>query len=202
VWRVYRRAADVIYPPVDVERFVALSPREDYYITVSRLVPYKRVDLLVRAFSQLGRRLVVVGDGPEMSRLKTIAGDNVRLVGWQSNESVRELLGRARAFVYAAEEDFGIAPVEAQAAGCPVIAFGRGGVEEIIQDGRTGILFPEQTTESLADAVLRFEESPARFHVPDLQANALRFSRERFQSEFKAYVEEKWASFNGGQEQA
>ena len=195
VWRAYRRPADVIYPPVDVDRFEALSPREDYYITVSRLVPYKRVDLVVQAFARLGRRLVVVGDGPELPRLRAMAGENVRLAGWQSDESLRELLGRARAFVYAAEEDFGISPVEAQAAGCPVIAYGRGGASETVIDGKTGILYREQSVEALMRAVREFEQAPDRFRVEDLRLNAERFSRERFVREFRAYVEQKWDAF-------
>jgi glycosyltransferase involved in cell wall biosynthesis len=174
-----------------------LSPREDYYITVSRLVPYKRVDLVVQAFAGVGRRLVVVGDGPELPRLRAMAGENVRLAGWQSDESLRELLGRARAFVYAAEEDFGISAVEAQAAGCPVIAYGRGGVSETIVDGQTGILYHEQTAEALSQAVRQFEEAPGRFQIEALRANAQRFSRSRFQQEFKAYVEQKWEAARG-----
>jgi len=195
IWRVYRREAVVIHPPVDVEDYEPLSPRQEYYITVSRLVPYKRLDLIVEAFSKLAYPLKVLGDGPEAARLKRAAAPNVEFLGWQPREALREFLGRAKAFVYAAEEDFGITPIEAQAAGCPVIAFAGGGVRETVIEGRTGLFFGEQTAEALMKALAEFEAGGFNFMENDLRANAERFSRARFQERFPRYVEQKWQSF-------
>ena len=196
VWRAYRREADVIYPPVSVEAFDPKTRRGSYYVTVGRLAPYKRVDILVKAFAELQLPLNVIGDGPELRRLRRIAPRNVELMGWQPTDALRSLLSGARAFVYAAVEDFGIAPVEAQAAGCPVIAYGRGGAGETVIDGKTGILYPEQSVEALIRAVRQFEEAPDRFRVEDLRHNAERFGRDRFVREFRAYVEQKWNAFH------
>jgi glycosyltransferase involved in cell wall biosynthesis len=195
IWRLYRRRARVIYPPVDVDRFIPRADREEFYVTVTRLVPYKRVDLIVRAFARLGRPLVVVGDGPELGRLRGMASANVRLVGWQPDEVVRGYLERARAFVFAAEEDFGIGPVEAQAAGAPVIAYGRGGALESVVEGETGLFFYEQTVEAVAEAVLEFERRRGQFSLERIRANAERFRKERFQREFMALVEREWERF-------
>lgn len=181
IWRAYRREAQVVYPPVDVERFQPLHPREGYYMALSRLMRHKRVDLIVEAFSQSGLPLVVVGEGPEYARLRRMAAPNVRLVGWQSDEAIQQLLGRAKAFVHAAEEEFGMAMVEAQAAGSPVIAFGRGGAAEIVQDGQTGLLYREQTVEALREAVERFEAKGVAGTLLDLRCSAERFRKERFQ---------------------
>ncbi|AFV75543.1 glycosyltransferase [Thermus oshimai JL-2] len=155
--RAYRREARVLYPPVDVERFDWRKPREEFYLVVARLVPYKRVDLIVKAFNLLRRPLLVIGDGPEMAKIARLAGPNVRLLGRQPDELVRDLMARAKAFVYMAEEDFGIAPVEALAAGSPVVAYGRGGVGETVLHGETGWLFYEQRVEALVEAVEAFE---------------------------------------------
>jgi glycosyltransferase involved in cell wall biosynthesis len=195
IWKLYRRRARVIYPPVDVDRFIPRADREEFYVTVTRLVPYKRVDLIVRAFARLGRPLVVVGDGPELRRLRGIASGNVRLVGWQPDEVVRDYLERARAFVFAAEEDFGIGPVEAQAAGAPVIAYGRGGALESVVEGETGLFFYEQSAEAVAEAVLEFERRRGQFSLERIRANAERFRKERFQREFTALVEREWERF-------
>jgi len=195
IWRAYRRKAEVIYPPVDVDSYKPLSPREEYYLTVSRMVPYKKVGLIIKAFGQLGCPLIVVGDGPLYKTYSQESPPNVELLGWQPKGQLASLLGRAKAFVYAAEEDFGISPVEAQAAGCPVIAYGRGGLAETVVGGETGILFQEQTVEALVNAVHEFERAPDRFRVEDLRRNAERFSRERFVREFRSYVEQKWQAF-------
>jgi glycosyltransferase involved in cell wall biosynthesis len=195
IWKLYRRRARVIYPPVDVDRFIPRADREEFYVTVTRLVPYKRVDLIVRAFARLGRPLVVVGDGPELRRLRGIASANVRLVGWQPDEVVRDYLERAQAFVFAAEEDFGIGPVEAQAAGAPVIAYGRGGALESVVEGETGLFFYEQSAEAVAEAVLEFERRRGQFSLERIRANAERFRKERFQREFTALVEREWERF-------
>ncbi len=195
VWRAYRREAEVVYPPVEVERFHPIEPRETYYITVSRLVPYKRVDLIVEAFNRLGRPLLVVGEGPEYDRLAERAGPSVRLLGRVAQDDLAGLLGKARAFVYAAEEDFGIAPVEAMAAGCPVIAYGRGGVRETVVEGKTGLFFAEQTVGALVEAVMRFEAEAHSFRVTTLRRRAERFSRERFLWAFQRAVERAWERF-------
>lgn len=190
--RCYGRAAAVIYPPVDVDRFdhVGRGARSDEYVTVSRLVPYKRVDLIVDAFRAMpGRRLTVVGDGPERARLSRSLPGNVTLAGRLDDAQTAELLGRARAFVFAAYEDFGIAPVEAQAAGTPVIAFRGGGSSETIRglEGAlpTGVLFDAQTSDAIVAAVGRFES--ATIDGDACRINAARFSAARFRAEFAAH---------------
>jgi glycosyltransferase involved in cell wall biosynthesis len=195
VMRAYRREAYVLYPPVDVDRFQPAGRRDEFFLTVSRLVPYKKVHLMVEAFNRMGRPLVIIGDGPEHARLAEMAGKTVTLMGRQPDAVVAEMMGRARAFVHAAEEDFGIAPVEAQAAGCPVIAYGRGGVVETVQDGVTGVLFPDQTSQSLAAAVERFELGARQFEPGALRASAERFGLDRFRREFASVIEKLWADF-------
>ena len=184
----YQRAAPVLYPPVEVDRFSPVCPREAYYMTITRLVPHKRVDLLVQAFSKLKLPLLVVGDGPELPRLRQMASPNIYFLGYVPDEQVNDLLGQARAFVSAAEEDFGIAIVEAQAAGCPVIAYGKGGALETVIPKVTGLHFAEQSIESLTQAVQEFEQSHSCFQVEDLLHNAQRFRKERFLSEFENFV--------------
>ncbi len=195
--RCYGRESTVIYPPVDVEYFipgvecgVAGAPSE-FYLAASRMVPYKRLPLIAEAFSRLlpDRELVIIGDGPQMGRVRAAAGTNVRLLGAQPREVLRDHLRRARAFVFAADEDFGILPVEAQACGTPVIAFGVGGARETVRDGETGVFFGEQTAEAIAGAVRRFESVPGGFPVAACRANAERFSAARFRAEFRAWVE-------------
>jgi glycosyltransferase involved in cell wall biosynthesis len=188
IQRAYQREACIIYPPVEVERFKPAPKRDDYYITVTRLVAHKRVDILMQAFSQLNLPLLILGEGPELPRLKNMASPNIHFLGYQSDESVSALLGKARGFVCATEEDFGIAIVEAQAAGCPVIAYGQGGALETVIDGSTGIFFAEQTAECLMDALQRYERSYSNFHTPDLVRNAQKFDRDRFINEFKEFV--------------
>lgn len=195
IWRIYRRRATVVYPPVEVGRFSARRERGDWYVTVTRLVPYKRVDVIVEAFGRLGRPLVVIGDGPEADRLRRRARRNVELLGWQPETVVQKYLEGARAFVFAAEEDFGIAAVEAQAAGAPVIAYGRGGVTESVVEGETGLFFYEQTPEALVEAVLEFERREKRFSVERIRLNAERFSKGRFKKEFSEVVERHWEVF-------
>jgi len=187
--RAYEREAPIIYPPVEVERFHPCPQRADYYIAVSRLVAHKRIDLLVQAFSQLNLPLIVIGDGPELPKLKKIAAANIWFLGYQPDDKVVDLLGKARGFVCAAEEDFGIAIVEAQAAGCPVITYGQGGALETVSDGTTGLFFSEQSPASLIEAVQRFEGRVSSFRIEDLLHNAQRFSKARFLQEFKGFVE-------------
>ncbi len=186
--RAYGREARVIHPPVEVDRFRPSPQREDYFITVTRLVPHKRVDLIVEAFNRLHIPLLIVGDGPELPRLKSIAETNISFTGFQSDEKVAELLGNARAFVCAAEEDFGIAIVEAQAAGCPVIAYGSGGARETVIENVTGLFFEEQTVESLIEATQRFEKTFDGFSPARAVQNALQFNKPRFVREFADFV--------------
>jgi glycosyltransferase involved in cell wall biosynthesis len=189
IWRIYRRKAEVIYPPVDVDRYEPLYPRQDYYIAVSRMAPHKKVAMVVEAFSQLGLPLLVVGTGEEYDGVTARAASNVQLLGWQPPEKLPELLGRAKAFVHLAEDDFGIAPVEAQAAGCPVIALGRGGARETVIEGKTGVLFEDQSVEGVKRAVQLFEETKTIYDVREMRRNAERFSRARFQREMMEMVE-------------
>jgi glycosyltransferase involved in cell wall biosynthesis len=192
--RIYGREAEVIYPPVQTELFKFQQDKEDFYLTMSRLVPYKRVDLIVEAFSKMpSKRLIVIGDGPEMERIKKLAESNVELLGFQSDAVVRDYLSRARGFIFAAEEDFGIAPVEAQAAGTPVIAYGKGGVLETVIENQTGIFFDEQTISSLVEAIGQFEKM--QFDPQRIRLNAERFNETRFKKEFKQFVEVKWEEF-------
>jgi glycosyltransferase involved in cell wall biosynthesis len=177
--RHYRRDSQVIYPPVDVDRVVPNGrPPEDFYLVVSRLVGYKRVDLAVEAANRLGRRLVIVGDGAERGRLESMAGPTVEFLGWQSDEVVAGLYARCRALLFPGFEDFGITPVEAQAAGRPVVAYGRGGATETVVDEVTGVLIPEQTAESLILGIRRLEEST--FDANTCRRNAERFATSEF----------------------
>jgi glycosyltransferase involved in cell wall biosynthesis len=200
IQRCYDRDADVIYPPVTLPAFDATPRTRSRYVTVSRLVPYKRIDLIAAAFARLpDRELIIVGEGPERPRVEAAAGPNVKLLGLTDDATRDAVLADARAFLFAAEEDFGIAPLEAQAAGVPVIAYGRGGVRETIRglDDRepTGVFFDAQTPEAVADAVLRFEANEARFDAATCRRNAERFSVERFRREFAAHVEARYAEF-------
>jgi len=197
--KVYRREAVVIYPPVDVERFTPQGAKEDFYLCASRMTPYKRVDMVVEAFAGMPeRRLVVIGDGPgwEKARAAARGAANIELLGFRDSDVLRDHMRRARAFVFAAEEDFGIAPLEAQACGTPVIAFGRGGALETVRglDHKepTGVFFSQQTPEALREAVELFEGSQDRITVQACRANAERFGVENFRSGFTGFVEKAW----------
>jgi glycosyltransferase involved in cell wall biosynthesis len=189
--RAYGRDAVVIYPPVDTDFFTpGDEPREEFYVTASRFVQYKRVDMIAAAFRAVAdRKLIVIGDGPDAGKVRAAAGHNVELVGRLSREEVRSYLRRAKAFVFAAEEDFGIAPVEAMACGTPVIAYGRGGVTETVVSGETGVFYAEQTAEGLADGVRRFEGLSARMSAERCRGNALRFGAGNFRAGFREFVE-------------
>lgn len=187
--KYYRREAEVIYPPVDVERFPVLARQDGYFLVVSRLVPYKNVELAVRAFTLLGLPLKVVGDGPERGRLEALAGPGVEFHGYASEAELPELVGRCRALIFPGEEDFGMVPVEAMAAGRPVIGLGRGGLTESVEDGETGVLFAEPTVRALIDALHRF--AGLRFDAEEISRRAGRFSRERFRDEIAAFVAKK-----------
>lgn len=194
--KVYRREAEVVHPPVNIDRFSLRSDKEDFYFTASRMVPYKKIPLIVEAFTRMpGRRLVVVGDGPEFERARAGAGPNVRMLGYQGNEVLVDHMQRARAFVFAAEEDFGIAPVEAQACGTPVIAYGKGGaLETVVGDGehRTGLFFGEQTVDAVRDAVERFEALAVPPTPAACRHNAERFGCQLFRNRFSELVDSAW----------
>lgn len=200
--KLYRRTAQVLYPPVDVERFRSDLPREDFFLAISRFVPYKRMGLIVQAFSEMGKPLIVIGDGPELEQVRRQAKPNVTLLGYQPNSTVTNYLQRAKAFVFAAEEDFGIIPVEAQAAGCPVIAYGKGGVLETVTgwpaSEATGVFFDAQTPESLRMAVHVFDHYREQIKPYACRNSAERFGCERFRDEFRTTVEEVWSEFQRG----
>lgn len=199
IWKVYRREADVIYPPVDIEAFsLSAAPREDFYFTASRMVPYKRIPMIVEAFSRRrDLRLIVAGDGPDMAEARRLAGPNVSFLGHVPFAALIDYMQRCRAFVFAALEDFGIAPVEAQACGAPVIALSKGGTAETVRDlgqsSPTGSLFTEQTPEHLLRAVDRLEEGMAAFAPEAIRANAERFGATRFRRELMHYMAERLA---------
>jgi glycosyltransferase involved in cell wall biosynthesis len=202
--KYYGRESTVIYPPVDCDFFT--PPEEgnracDYYLMVSALSPYKRCDVAVEAFNASGRRLIIVGDGPELRSLKKLAKRNVEFLGWQSDEKVREYYRGCRAFVFPGEEDFGITPVEAQACGKPVIAYGRGGVLESLvpfpADGCTGVLFDRPGAESLLAAIDVLEKNLSRFDPGRIRSNALRFHKDQFREKISRFAQARYQEFKG-----
>ena len=200
IWKVYRRESMVIYPPVDVSAFTLSQEKEDFYLTASRMVPYKKIDLIVESFSAMpDRKLVVIGDGPDFEKIKSKAGANVVLMGYQNYEVLKSHMQRAKAFIFAAEEDFGIAPLEAQACGTPVIAFGKGGALETIigqnEENQTGVLFTAQSIESICAAVNEFELTMGDISSVACRENAMRFAPERFRKEFLEIVKKLQSEF-------
>ena len=201
IHKVYRRDAEVIYPPVDLQNYSLQEQKHNFYLTASLLVPYNRIDLIVEAFAQLGdRQLIVIGDGEQMVKIRAKAGQNVKFLGHREPEELREYMQNAKAFVFAAEEDFGITPVEAQACGTPVIAYGRGGVKESVigldSDRPTGVFFGSQTVESIRAAIYEFENLGDRISPIVCRENAMRFSTERFQREFLFFVKQAWENYS------
>ncbi|WP_017653190.1 glycosyltransferase [Fortiea contorta] len=194
IWRCYRREAKVIYPPVNVEAFPFFSQKEDFYLTVSRLVSYKQVSLIIKAFNQLQKPLVVIGTGSEMKHLCAIASPNIQILGWQPDDVVKKYMAKAKAFVYAACEDFGIALVEAQACGTPVIAYGAGGALETVRDLRshpdtgTGIFFSQQVEAALVEAVEKFEIYADALNPEYARQHAAQFSRKAFAQSYQDFV--------------
>lgn len=223
VRKTYRRDAQVIYPPIDTARFRCDRDREDFYLVAGRLVKYKNVEVVVEAFMQSGKRLVVVGDGPERKRLETMAGKRdhgyfetrerryqrnelarrgalpeaprIEFVGSLNDAGLVDRLERCRALVFAGEEDFGMVPVEAMAAGAPVIALGRGGVTETVEDGVTGVFFDSPTPDAVREAVLKFEAQGVTADPAELQCSAQRFGLKRFEREIHAWVHGAWQRF-------
>ena len=200
--RNYGKNSTVIYPPVDINKFTIHEKKEDFFFTVSRMVPYKKMDLIVEAFTAMDLPLVVVGEGPDIEKIKKKAGKNIKLLGYQEDAVIVEHMQKARAFVFASEEDFGIVPVEAQACGTPVIAFGKGGATETVityqneeNPSATGVFFHEQRSSSLINAVEDFIKIEDKFDPHEIRKNAERFSIERFRKEFKDYVDDKINEF-------
>lgn len=207
IHRVYGRDAAVVYPPVDVGAFSLREAKEGFYLTASRMVPYKRMDLIVEAFAAMpDKQLVVIGDGPDFEKIRAKATPNVRLMGYQPFSVLREQMQRAKAFVFAAEEDFGITPVEAQACGTPVIAFGKGGALETVRglgaaSGPTGVFFETQSVDSIVQAVERFESSQALFDPVTIRKHAEQFSVQCFRDHYTRFVEaavKDWQAKLGG----
>jgi glycosyltransferase involved in cell wall biosynthesis len=194
IWRCYRREAKVIYPPVNIDRFKLQPQKADFYVTVARLVSYKQVELIVRAFNQLDKELVVIGTGPLLNKIQQLAKPNIKIMGSQPDEIVEKYLSEAKAFVYAACEDFGIALVEAQACGTPVIAYGAGGALETVIDIRqdpelgTGILFPKQTEADIIAAVQTLEANYSQFKPEKLRLNAVKFAPSVFQQNYLDFL--------------
>jgi glycosyltransferase involved in cell wall biosynthesis len=204
IWRCYRRQADVVYPPVDIDRFSCRTDKEDFYLTVCRLVSYKQVEPIVVAFNQNGKKLVVIGKGTELARLQQIAKSNVTILGYQPNDVVRDYLARAKAFVYAACEDFGIVLVEAQACGTPVIAYGVGGAAETVVDIRerpdcgTGILFHQQTSAAIVAAIATFETYQKQFQAEGIRAHAESFAAAVFRARYLSLVDRYYHQWQSG----
>jgi len=198
--KTYRRESTVIYPPVDLDQFALRKRKEDFYLTASRMVSYKRIDLIVQAFAEMPeKRIVVIGDGPDFDKIKARATDNVTFLGFQDSSVLCDYMQRAKAFVFAAEEDFGIAPLEAQACGTPVIAFGKGGALETIvgldAERPTGVFFAEQSVKAVVDAIGRFEAANHRIFPEACRENAMRFSIDRFRTEFSQFVDNCWSEW-------
>jgi len=184
----YGKDAKVIYPPVDTEKFkpVGAIAKKDYYFSAGRLIPYKKIDLIIKAFNQLGKKLLIAGTGPEYDNLKSIANDNIDLLGFVDDEKLIRLMQEAKAFIFAANEDFGIVPVEAMAAGTPVIAYGQGGATETVSDGKTGVLFEKQSVDSLSRAINKFEK--IKIKSSDCQNQTIRFSKSIFNKEIINFI--------------
>ncbi|MBU2595867.1 glycosyltransferase [Patescibacteria group bacterium] len=196
--KFYRRGSKVIYPPVDIHKFKVEEKKEigDYFLFVSRLIPYKKADLVVAAFNQSGLPLKIAGDGPERKKLEKMANNNIEILGYVDNKRLIELLSHCRAFIFPAEEDFGIAPVEAMASGRPVIAYAKGGALETVVEGRTGLFFKDQTIDSLILTVKRFEKFEPLFNPQDSRTQAEKFSIERYEMEWRGFVEKSLLEYN------
>ncbi|WP_048717590.1 glycosyltransferase family 4 protein [Bacillus sp. 522_BSPC] len=197
IWKVYKRKSQTVYPPVDVSAFSFHPEKEDFYLTASRMVPYKKIDTIVEAFSLMpDKKLIVIGDGPDFKKNKSKAGPNVSMMGYQSFEELKDHMQRAKGFIFAAEEDFGITPLEAQACGTPVIAYGKGGSLETVKgymesENPTGYFFYEQTAQSIKKAVEEFEQ--ISFNPSNCRNHALKFSPDRFREDFKQFIDDKLA---------
>ncbi|MFL0249132.1 glycosyltransferase [Clostridium neuense] len=193
IWKHYRRESVVIHPPVRCNLFNISDTDEDYFLIVSRLVPYKRIDLAVQAFNELGLPLVVIGDGKDLNRLKAMAKDNIKFLGRQPDEVIKDYYSKCRAFIFPGEEDFGITPLEAQSSGRPVIAYGKGGALETVVEQKTGVFFKQQTAEDLKDAVNRFQS--LSFDKMCIRKHAEEFDEKIFEMKIRNFVNEKHDEF-------
>ena len=194
--KIYNKEATVIYPPVNIEDFELHEQKENFFLVASRMVPYKKIDVIVEAFSQMpDKKLVVIGDGPEYLKIKKLATKNIELLGFQPFSVLKKYMQQAKAFVFAAEEDFGIVPVEAQACGTPVIAFGKGGCLETVIPNVTGLFFYQQTPSAIIKAVEEFEKNVEKFNPTEIRNHALQFGAERFEKEIKQFLEQKLENF-------
>jgi glycosyltransferase involved in cell wall biosynthesis len=192
--KIYNRDSTIIYPPVNIDKFTIQENKEDFYIAASRLVSYKKIALIVKAFNKLpDKKLKVIGSGPQRKYIEKIANKNIEILGYVEDTEIVKKIQSAKALVFAADEDFGILPVEAQACGTPVIAFNKGGVKETVLENKTGLFFDTQTTEDIIKAVEKFEN--LKFNPIEIRKNAERFSRVRFENEFRAFVELKTKEF-------
>jgi glycosyltransferase involved in cell wall biosynthesis len=190
IQKVYGRTSVVVAPPVDVPDVASLSARRDYYVTASRLVPYKRIDLIIKAFNAMpDKKLVVIGSGPLLTDLRKLAGSNVDVMGYQPQEVLERYLAEAKAFVFAAEEDFGIAPVEAQSYGTPVIAYGKGGILDSVIEGQTGLFFPRQDPESICSAISEFETGNREWSHSLIARHASKFSPAVFRESLRREID-------------
>lgn len=194
--KTYRREATTIYPNIDIDGFKYSDRKEDFYFTCSRLVGYKKVGTIVEAFNLMpDKTLIIIGDGPDFKKIQKIANSNIKLLGYQSFEILRDYMQRARAFVFAANEDFGMIPLESQASGTPVIAYGVGGSLETVIEGETGVYFYEQTPSAIKKAVEYFEQIEKSLDYQKIRKHAEKFSEERFKREIKLFVENKYQEF-------
>jgi glycosyltransferase involved in cell wall biosynthesis len=195
IMKIYRRNSTIIHPNVDTTDFPLQTEKQDFYLTASRMVPYKKIDLIAKAFSKMpDKKLIIIGDGPQLSKVKSICAPNIIVLGFQRFETLRDYMQRAKAFVFAAEEDFGIIPVEAQSCGTPVIAYGKGGAVETVRNGETGIFFEAQDEESIISAVHDFEGADL-FAPSAIHEHAQRFSSDQFKVAFSNFIMEKTKHF-------
>ncbi len=193
--RIYDRESKVIFPPVDIKRFSVSVKDDGYYLIVSALVPYKRIDIAIEAFNKLGERLIIIGTGIEEKKLKAIAKNNVEFIGWVNDDELKKYYGGCRAIIFPGEEDFGIVPVEGMACGKPIIAFKKGGAVETVVEGKTGLLFDEQNSESLIEKIHNLEK--LQFDPILIRKHAEQFDRDIFKKRIKNYVDEKWKEYIG-----
>lgn len=195
--KTYRRKATTIHPNIDISNFELCNDKQEYYLASSRLVAYKKIDTIIEAFNQMpDKKLVVIGGGPNLEAYRKLAKDNVTVMGYQPFDVLKDKMQHAKAFVFAADEDFGMIPIEAQSCGTPVIAYGHGGSLETVNGGKTGLFFYEQTPEAIVEAVNKFEAMGSQPFAPgDCRQWAEGFSEERFKREIKEFVEEKYEEF-------
>lgn len=193
IWKHYKRESVVIHPPVRCNLFEVGNIDEDYFLVLSRLVEYKRIDLAVKAFNKLGLPLVIIGDGPEREKLEKIAGDNIKFLGRQPDSLIKEYYSKCRAFIFPGEEDFGITPLEAQASGRPVIAFGKGGALETVVEGQTGLFFKNQSVDDLVECIKKFENT--KFDKFTIRKHAESFDEKIFKAKIECFIKEKNIEF-------